>query len=145
MTGGLVVCAGGMARYRAYAAVVLLILALSGVLIFVPHGASAQQPKAPTAPAAPLTPPQVAPSQPAPAAPTNSAIRATYGAWQLRARITIFDQSICLYQDWLVVPSGACMRGFGELVVWPLDLPWANVTPHRLARRQAGRIRETRR
>ncbi|WP_376802104.1 invasion associated locus B family protein [Candidatus Raskinella chloraquaticus] len=84
MTGGLVVCAGGMARYRACAAVALLVLALSGVLIFVPHGASAQQPKAPTAPAAPLTPPQVAPSQPAPAAPTNSAIRATYGAWQLR-------------------------------------------------------------
>ncbi|MBX9619311.1 MAG: invasion associated locus B family protein [Hyphomicrobiales bacterium] len=59
-------------------------LALSGLLILPPSGAFAQQTKVPTAPATPLTPPQVAPSQPAPAAPTNSAIRATYGAWQLR-------------------------------------------------------------
>ncbi len=84
MTGGLVECASGMARCRSPAARALLMLALSGLLILPPSGAFAQQTKVPTAPATPLTPPQVAPSQPAPAAPTNSAIRATYGAWQLR-------------------------------------------------------------
>ncbi len=84
MTGGLVECASGMARCRSPAARALLMLALSGLLILPPSGAFAQQTKVPTALATPLTPPQVAPSQPAPAAPTNSAIRATYGAWQLR-------------------------------------------------------------
>ena len=90
MAGDVVMCACGAARYRSLAAAGAAVLALSGLLTLPPSGVSAQQPKAPTAPAAPqaappqAAPPQVAPSQAAPAAPTASAIRATYGAWQLR-------------------------------------------------------------